>query len=89
MSSLAADKALGIVDGVGWVECGLVLGGLTDQTVAIREGDDGRGDTVTLVVGDDLHTAVDIDADTLRAGRVCRELEDSSCAEASSRKIDS
>jgi len=57
------DEALGIKDGVGRVGRGLVLGGVADEALAGagREADVGRSDTVALVVGDDLDTAVALD----------------------------
>ena len=56
--ALATDQTLGVVDGVGGVDSGLVLGSVTNQALAISERDVRRGNTVTLIVGDDLNTAV-------------------------------
>ena len=64
--ALAADEALGVVDGVGRVERSLVLRGLANQALGVGESNDGRRDAVTLVVGDDLDTAIYVDADALR-----------------------
>ena len=64
--SLAADEALGIVDGVGRVQRGLVLRGLADEALSVGEGDNRRRDAVTLVVCDDLDTSVDVHANALR-----------------------
>mmetsp|Transcript_7714 Transcript_7714/g.23772 ORF Transcript_7714/g.23772 Transcript_7714/m.23772 type:complete len:316 (+) Transcript_7714:1455-2402(+) len=77
---LAADQTLGVEDGVRGVHGHLVLGGVTDQTLGVGEGDVRRGGTVTLVVGDhfaaivlpDSHTRVggtqiDTDARSLNA----------------------
>ena len=55
----ATDQTLGVKDGVLGVGRQLVLGGISDETLALGgESDVGRGDTVTLVVSDDLNTAV-------------------------------
>ena len=64
---LAADEAFCIVNSVGGVQGSLVLGGLADEAVSLGEGDDRRGNAVSLVVSNDLHTAVDVHADTLAA----------------------
>jgi hypothetical protein len=48
---LATDKTLCIEDSVGRVHGDLVLGGITDQTLGIGEGNEGRGGSVALVVG--------------------------------------
>ena len=43
----------------------LILGGITNQTFTVGSEGDVRGrDTVALVVGDDLHAAALVDADT-------------------------
>ena len=36
----------------------LTLGGIANKSLSLREGDIGWGSTVTLVVGNDLHTIV-------------------------------
>ena len=56
---VASDQALGVEDGILGVGCELVLGCVADQALAFRgEGDVGGRDAVTLVVGDDLYSAV-------------------------------
>jgi len=55
---LATDKTLDIEQGLGRVDGGLILGGLTNQTLILTEGDVGRSDTVTLIVRDDFDAAV-------------------------------
>jgi len=54
----ATDETLGIEDGVDGVHGDLVLGGITDETLRVGEGDVGGGGAVTLVVGDNLDTVV-------------------------------
>ena len=46
--------SLSIEDGVAGVHGGIVLGRLTDQTLLLGEGDEGRGGERTLLVGNDL-----------------------------------
>lgn len=61
----AADQPLGIEHGVLGVRGQLVLGGVADETLSLAgEGHVGRRDAVSLVVGDDFHTAVLENADT-------------------------
>ena len=57
------DQTLHIEQRLGGVDGGLVLGGLANQTLVIRERDVGRSNAVTLIVGDDLDAAVLVDAD--------------------------
>lgn len=52
------DHTLGIEDGVLGVHGDLVLGGITNQTLRVSEGDVGGGSTVTLIIGNDLHVVV-------------------------------
>mmetsp|Transcript_11284 Transcript_11284/g.24805 ORF Transcript_11284/g.24805 Transcript_11284/m.24805 type:complete len:226 (-) Transcript_11284:146-823(-) len=62
---VTSDKTLDIKDGVLGVDGGLILGGITDETLSVvHEGDVGRGDTVTLVVGHDFNTSVFENTDT-------------------------
>ena len=42
----------------------LVLCGIANETLALREGDVGRGRAVTLVIGNDLNTIILPDTDT-------------------------
>jgi hypothetical protein len=44
-------NSLDIEDGVGRVHGGLVLGGITNQTLLVGERDEGGGSVATLVVG--------------------------------------
>ena len=45
----------------------LVLRGITNETLSLRERDVGGGSPVTLIVGDDLDTIVLPDADATRS----------------------
>ncbi|CAF3600455.1 unnamed protein product [Fusarium graminearum] len=47
-------NSLGIEDSVAGVHGSIVLGGLTDQTLLLGEGNERRGGERTLLVGDDL-----------------------------------
>ena len=58
-----ADKTLGIKDSVVGLAL-LVLSGITDKTFVFREGNIGRGNTVTLVIGNNFHTVVFSDTNT-------------------------
>mmetsp|Transcript_17846 Transcript_17846/g.25137 ORF Transcript_17846/g.25137 Transcript_17846/m.25137 type:complete len:127 (+) Transcript_17846:1651-2031(+) len=56
---VASNKTLNIKDSVFRVDGGLILGGITDKTVTIfHKGNVRRGNTVTLVIGDDFDTSV-------------------------------
>ena len=52
------------VQSLGGVDGGLILGGLTNKTLVTGEGDVRRGNTVTLVVGNDLDATILHDTDT-------------------------
>ena len=59
VGELTPDETLGIEDGVLRVGGQLVLGGVADQPLAVSgECNIARGDTVALVVGDDLNSSV-------------------------------
>ena len=60
-----SDETLGIEDGVVRIHRHLILGGITDQTFAIREGDVGRRGAVALIVGNDFDFAVLEDTNAL------------------------
>ena len=62
VGELAADQALGVEDCVGWVHGDLVLGGITDETLGVGEGNERGGCAVTLVVGDNLNAVISEDA---------------------------
>ena len=65
----SADKTLGVEDCVLWVERQLVLGGVSDQALAIRSESHVRWrDSVALVVGNDLHPAILEHPHTARGG---------------------
>jgi len=68
ISKLSTDQTLGIEDGILRVHGNLVLGGITDQSLSTREGNIGRGGTLSLVVGDDFDTIVLPDTDTRIGG---------------------
>lgn len=65
---------LDIEDGVLRVHGSLVLGGFTDQTLLLGEGNEGRGGKATLLVGNDLNigTLVDGNARVGRAWKVAK-----------------
>ena len=65
IGKVASDETFDVEDGVFGVDSGLVLGGITYETLAVlHEGDIGRGDTVTLVVGHDFDAAIFEDTHT-------------------------
>jgi hypothetical protein len=47
LRELAADQTLDAVDGLEGVRGGLVLGGVSDKSLLLGEGDVGGGDTVS------------------------------------------
>jgi len=53
-----ADETLGIEDGVCGIDVGLVLGGSSNQSLGVSEGDVGRGGSVTLFVSNDFNSVV-------------------------------
>merc|ERR1719191_1556138 len=60
---LAADEALHVEESLGGVDRSLRLGRLANQTLILGERDVRRGDAVTLVIGNDLNTAILVDPD--------------------------
>eukprot|EP00123_Amoebidium_parasiticum_P009570 comp19561_c0_seq1/m.22956 comp19561_c0_seq1/g.22956 ORF comp19561_c0_seq1/g.22956 comp19561_c0_seq1/m.22956 type:complete len:252 (+) comp19561_c0_seq1:1358-2113(+) len=59
LGPLATNKALSVKNGVFRVGGQLVLGGITHQPLTVLgKGNIRRCNTITLVVGDDLHTAI-------------------------------
>lgn len=63
VGKLASDQSLGVEDGVLGVHGDLVLGRITDQTLGVGEGNERRGRSVTLVVGDDITSVLTEDTD--------------------------
>ena len=68
VGELAADEALGVEDGVRGVHRRLVLRGVADHALRLREGDERGRRAVALVVGDDLNAVVLPDADARVGG---------------------
>ena len=58
LRELAADKTLDVEDGAERVGRSLVLGGVTNESLIIGEGDIRRGNTVSLVVDENLNLAL-------------------------------
>lgn len=52
---VAADKTLGIEDGVGWVHGDLGKGSVTNETLGVSERDIAGGCTIALIVGNNLN----------------------------------
>ena len=75
---LASNQPLDVKDGVGGVDGSLVLGGITHQTLTrVNKGNVGGGNAVTLVVGNNLDTAILEDSDT---GVGCSKINSNNCA---------
>jgi len=55
---LATDKTLSIEDSVRRVHGDLVLCGISDQTLGVGEGNEGRSRSVALVVGNDFDSVI-------------------------------
>ena len=53
-----SESSLDVKDGPGRVGGVLVLGGVTDQAFLVGEGDIRRGDTVSLVVDENLNLSI-------------------------------
>jgi len=68
VGELATDQTLGIEDCVCWVHGDLVLGGITDQTLGVSEGNERRRGTVALVVGNNLDAVISVDTYTRVGG---------------------
>lgn len=64
-------NSLGIEDSVTGVHGSIVLGGLTDQTLLVGEGDERRGGEGTLLVGNDFDIGALVDGHT-RVGGTCK-----------------
>lgn len=68
--SRGEENSLGIEDGVARVHGSIVLGGLTDQTLLVGEGDERRGGEGTLLVGNDFDIVALVDGNA-RVGGTC------------------
>ncbi len=66
---ITTDEALHIKYGVLWVNGGLILGCITDETLSIpSEGHVGWCDTVSLIVVDNVNFAILVDSDARVSG---------------------
>jgi len=65
---LSADESFGVEDRIRWVHGDLILGGITDKTLAVVESNIRRRCSVTLVVGDDFDLSVLEDANATVGG---------------------
>jgi hypothetical protein len=63
IGELATDETLSIEDSVGGVHGDLVLGGITDETLGVGEGDERGSGAVTLVIGNDFAAILTEDTD--------------------------
>jgi hypothetical protein len=53
------NESFDVKDGIDGVNGGLILGGITDETIAIfHKGHVGRSDTVTLIIGNDFDPSI-------------------------------
>jgi len=64
----STNESLGVEDGVSGVHGGLVLGGISDQSLTLGESDVRRGGSVTLVVGNDFNPVLPEDGNTRVGG---------------------
>lgn len=64
ISELATDQSLCVEDCVGWVHGDLVLGGISNETLGVGEGNERRSCSVTLIVCNNLNTVISVDTDT-------------------------
>ena len=58
IGELSTDQSLSVKNGVVGVHGDLVLCGITNQTLCVREGDEGRSGAIALVVGNDLNAVI-------------------------------
>lgn len=63
VGELATNQSLGVEDGILGVHGDLVLGGITNQTLGVGEGNERRGCPVALVVGNDITSVLTEDTD--------------------------
>ena len=55
---LSSDESLGVEDGVGGVSGGLVLSGISDESLLLGEGNVGWGGVESLIVSDNFYLVV-------------------------------